>query len=863
MRNLYKFFILFLFISNLVFSQVKEQIFILNSYHPDFRWTLMEVSGIRSAFLYSKYKGPLYVEYLDTKNFDYFENESIYHDLFKKKYKNFDFKVVITTDNDAFNFVKKYKNELFAKSYVVFCGVNGLTEDMIPDKKYFTGIKEQMDYKSNIELILKLFPETKEIVSFFDITISGKLIMDDYNNAAEKYKNRVQFRNIINPSLEELKIEVSKLNKGQVLLLGELGQDRLGDVYNHQFLAETLSKESKVPVFGMVQDMLRRGIIGGRLLNPFLHGRIAGLMAMKLINGAQIEDLKVVESNTEIYYFDYEELAKYNIDESILPTPNRLVNKPNSVWESNKQLLSRVLIGFSILLVLIFILAFVIFTRRKAEREMTKAKEYIERILSSLTDCIWSVDLDKNLITTNSFFSTVIEQIYGYSYEEFKNDPNLWKDVVLPEDREILLDNYQELITGKSNSANFTFRIITKSGEIRWIEQSISISDTENGGKRFDGIAKNVTERINQQNALVRYSKTIEQSPISIIITDTQGTIEYVNPNFEKITGYTFDEVKGKNPKILKSGYTSKEVYKNLWDTITSGNDWKGELYNKRKNGEYFWEIAAISPIKNDRGKITNYVAVKEDITHIKEVETQLLAAKERAEKADRLKDEFLAQMSHEIRTPINAILSFSGLLKEELEDKIEDDLKMAFNIMARAGKRIIRTVDLILNMAELQTGYFKPTFELVNIKNKLDECIEFDFHQLVRDKNLDLYFNYNSDCENVILDEYSFEVIIKNLIDNAIKYTFKGYVEVNVFDYSENDLAVEVKDTGIGMSEEYVSNLFEPFSQEEQGYTRRFEGNGLGLALIKKYTDLNNAKITVSSKKGEGSCFTVYLRKN
>jgi signal transduction histidine kinase len=163
------------------------------------------------------------------------------------------------------------------------------------------------------------------------------------------------------------------------------------------------------------------------------------------------------------------------------------------------------------------------------------------------------------------------------------------------------------------------------------------------------------------------------------------------------------------------------------------------------------------------------------NITHIKEVETQLLAAKERAEKADRLKDEFLAQMSHEIRTPINAILSFSGLLKEELEDKIEDDLKMAFNIMARAGKRIIRTVDLILNMAELQTGYFKPTFELVNIKNKLDECIEFDFHQLARDKNLDLYFNYNSDCENVILDEYSFEVIIKNLIDNAIKYTFKG----------------------------------------------------------------------------------------
>ncbi|HPN37348.1 MAG TPA: ABC transporter substrate binding protein [Melioribacteraceae bacterium] len=863
MKKFYLFIIILLLSLNSLYAEKEEHVFILNSYHPDFRWTMMEVSGIRSAFMYNSYKGTLYVEYLDTKNFSFEENEKIYFDLFKRKYKNFNFKVVVVTDNDAFYFVNKYKKDLFPNSSVVFCGVNGFSEDMIPDRKYYTGVVERNNYEDNISLILKLFPETKEIVSFFDATVSGKFIYSEYKAASEKFKDKVKFKEYLNPRLDSLKIEVSKLKKGQVLLLGELGQDAKGDVYNHQTIALELSKLSNVPVFGMIQDMLRRGIIGGRLLNPFLHGRMAGLMAYKILEGTPADKIKIVNKVNDVYFFDYIQLSKFGVSEDSLPKPNRLVSKPSSVWEANRDLLIRMFIGFGILLFLIVILSFSIYIRRKAEKEVRKSKEYIEKILSSVTDCIWSVDLDKNLIPVNSFFSPVVEQIYGYTLQEFRADPNLWQTLVINEDKDILIDYYNDLINGKISKANFTFRIKIKSGELRWIEQSISITDTPNGGKRFDGIAKNVTEKINQQNVLIKYSKAIEQSPISIVITDTEGSIEYVNPNFEKVTGYSFDEIKGKNPRVLKSGFTSKELYKELWETIKSGNDWKGELYNKRKNGEYFWEIAAISPIKNDRGDITNFVAVKEDITHIKEVEKQLVNAKELAERADRLKDEFLAQMSHEIRTPINAILSFSGLLKEELEDKIEDDLKMAFNIMARAGKRIIRTVDLILNMAELQTGYFKPNFENVNIKNKLDECVEFDFSQLASDKNLELRFNYSTATEELFVDEYTFEVIIKNLIDNAIKYTFKGYIEVNVFDYKENLLAIEVKDTGIGMSDDYVLNLFEPFSQEEQGYTRRFEGNGLGLALIKKYTDLNKAKITVESKKGEGSTFTVFFNKN
>ena len=218
--------------------------------------------------------------------------------------------------------------------------------------------------------------------------------------------------------------------------------------------------------------------------------------------------------------------------------------------------------------------------------------------------------------------------------------------------------------------------------------------------------------------------------------------------------------------------------------------------------------------------------------------------------------------MSHEIRTPINAILSFSGLLKDELEDKLDDDLKTCFAIMTRAGKRIIRTIDLILNMAEMQTGYFQPTFEKIDVNTRISEAMQYDFKQSAADKKIFLKYNYKSTTKTILVDEYTFDVIIKNLIDNAIKYTFSGGVEVNVFDSGNDKLAVEVKDSGIGISSEYLPQLFEPFSQEEQGYTRRFEGNGLGLALIKKYTDINGAEIIVDSKKGEGSKFIVFFNK-
>ncbi len=863
MKFIINLFLFLLFSFNIIKPISDEPIFILHSYHPEFRWTTFESNGIRSALFKEKYKGNIYIEYLDTKNFDYNEMAPICKEVIEKKYRKFDFKIVVCTDNDALTFVKTFGDQLFPNAYFVFCGINGFEDSMVPDRNKYTGVAEFIDFEANIEGILKVFPNTKEIVSFFDGTISGQQILKDYQNAISKFNDRgIKFSNIINPTIAELLDSVSVLKDGQILLQGELGKDRIGEVHNHMTISMLLSQVSRVPIWGTINDMLRKGIIGGNLYSAFYCGRNAGEIIVEILNGKTPSQIPIVKKIPHYVMFDYFLLKRFNVDQSRLPKGSKIINKPVTIWQTNKPLLIKIGLAFVAMIIIIFILLYNISRRKKAEYMLKESKMQLDRTLSSISDCVWSIDFDKNGNLLNTFFSPVIEKIYGFSVQYLKEDVTRWRKLIIEEDQFQVNKIITELKEGDLEYAKFKYRMRTREGKLKWLEQSIKRTTTINNCYRFDGITTDITQSIEQEEIMLKYLKAVEQSPVSIIITNTIGEIEYVNPYFEKISGYSYAEIKGKNPRILKTGFTPETSYSKLWETISSGNEWQGEFLNRKKNGEYYWEVCSISPIKNDEGVITHFVAVKEDITHLKEVEQELRKAKENAEKADKLKDEFLAQMSHEIRTPVNSILNFSDMLREELSGKIDEDLEASFPLIVRAGNRLIRTVDSLINMAELQTGFYTAKFVEIDPEEKIRNLIRNDFMKTAQDKKLFINFNYNSSIKKIVADEYSFEMIFKNLIDNALKYTYYGGVEVIVADNEKDWLEIKVKDSGIGISEEYLGKLFEPFSQEEQGYTRRFEGNGLGLAIIKKFLTLNNAKISVESKKGEGTTFTVLFNK-
>lgn len=366
----------------------------------------------------------------------------------------------------------------------------------------------------------------------------------------------------------------------------------------------------------------------------------------------------------------------------------------------------------------------------------------------------------------------------------------------------------------------------------------------------------NISKRAKSE--VIKLSRAVEQSPLSIIITDTNGIIEFVNPKLIVNTGYGQEELIGKNPRIFSSGEKEENEYKELWETISGGKEWQGEFHNKKKSGELFWEFASISPILDEIGNVTHFIAIKEDITERKRAQNELIEAKLKAEESDNLKSEFLAQMSHEIRTPLNIMLGNVEYLNDVFGKENDSEIQLCFNGINTASKRIIRTIDLILDMSKLNTVGYKPKFQKINLDENIFSKLLPEFKVTAEQKGLELIYVSGSNNYTVNADEYSVYQIFSNLIDNAVKYTQKGKIELRVFEKEPNSIIVEVKDTGIGISDNFKNSMFSNFLQEEQGYRRRYDGNGLGLALVKKYCDINNAKIYFESEKEVGTIFRV-----
>lgn len=247
---------------------------------------------------------------------------------------------------------------------------------------------------------------------------------------------------------------------------------------------------------------------------------------------------------------------------------------------------------------------------------------------------------------------------------------------------------------------------------------------------------------------------------------------------------------------------------------------------------------------------------LEKDIEGRKKREHELQQAKDKAVSADKIKSDFLAQISHEIRTPISAILNFSELLFDELKNEKNETINIAYNSINIAGKRMIRTIDLILNVSEVQSNTYDFNPEKFDLYNDSLLPIVNEFKAAAKIKNLYLEIIKETNDSVTEKDLYSVTQIFANLIDNAIKFTPKGGIKIIV---GRNEkLFVSIKDTGIGISEKYLPNLFEPFTQEETGYTRKFDGTGLGMSLVSRYCELNNLKISVTSKKNEGTNFLI-----
>ncbi len=353
-----------------------------------------------------------------------------------------------------------------------------------------------------------------------------------------------------------------------------------------------------------------------------------------------------------------------------------------------------------------------------------------------------------------------------------------------------------------------------------------------------------------------------ENAPIGMVIVSPKMKIDKVNKSFCDTLGYKAEDLIGLRMEHFFAENESSDVFSIIQK---QGEEEPININSKHvmiRRDNTRIQVTIKSDTIYDKEKNPKHCIIQVlDITEIIKVQQELVAALEKANESNRLKSAFLAQMSHEIRTPLNVILPAIPILVDAIGEKDKDNL-MILNSVGSAGRRLQRTIDMILDMSAVQSGNYKPDFEQIDLAEDLHRLTD-EFKLLADDKGLRLKFSNNSTNTVIIIDKYTVEQIFQNLLANALKYTNKGFVKIVIEDVSDRNLRVLVKDSGIGMNQEFMKNIFSPFSQEDVGHKREYEGNGLGLALVKKYSELNNAILRVKSKKDVGSIFSVTFNRD
>ena len=450
------------------------------------------------------------------------------------------------------------------------------------------------------------------------------------------------------------------------------------------------------------------------------------------------------------------------------------------------------------------------------------------------------------------------ESFYGYSRKQLRK-MNIQQIVLLSRDK----FNKDAAIHQSSRNKQTEYRHQLADGSVRDVEvytSTIEFKDKE----YFHSIVHDITEKKKAEDLLQLLSRSTDQSPVSIVITDPNGIVQYVNPKFTETTGYTAEEVIGKTPGILKSGEHSNEFYQNLWETILSGKEWRGEFYNRKKNGELYWESAVISAIIDKSGRITHFVEAKEDISEKKKIIADLKMSKEKAEESDRLKSAFLANMSHEIRTPLNAILGFSGMIAED--DDLTKEVKEEYSsIISRNADNLLHIIDDILDISKLETGQVKilrKPFDLSKTLNELYTQYQSKVSETGKD-NIALKLRIPDHRISLSTDKVRLNQILSNLLNNSIKFTHQGEIEFGVLKITKQEITFFVSDTGIGIEKANQSTIFERFRQANDSTTRLYGGTGLGLAIVKNLIELMGGQITLKSELGKGTTFEFWLPVN
>jgi len=511
----------------------------------------------------------------------------------------------------------------------------------------------------------------------------------------------------------------------------------------------------------------------------------------------------------------------------------------------------------------------------EALRELERIRRQLEFTLRKSRIAGFEIDLQ----TSSVIRSADHDRIFGYPEPLREWTRSVFLGHVLEEDRAEVEESFGAAMRDRSDW-EMEFRIRRADGEVRWLWASTSPQQVEGGPvRRLTGVVQDITSRKGDEERLRNLSQAVEQTAESIEITDLDARIEYVNDAFLKASGYSREEVIGRNPRFLKSGKTPPETYARMWAALTRGESWRGEFCNRSKAGQEYYQSAVISPLRRRDGTITHYVGVKVDVTEnkrlTKELEGyrhrleelveqrthELSAARRAAESANLAKSVFVANMSHEIRTPMNAIIGLTHLVRRSGVDAQQG---VHLDRIDAAGRHLLAIIDDILDLSKIEAGRLELAQEDFELSTVIDGVASI-IGESAGAKGLQVRTEIGEGPNWVRGDPGRLRQALLNYASNAVKFTAEGSIVLRArwLEPSGPDplIRFEVEDTGIGLDEETAKRLFSSFEQADATISRRYGGTGLGLAITRHLAKVMGGEVGVESQPGAGSRFWFTVR--
>jgi len=406
-----------------LYANKKHNVLILHSYNQSYKWTNDINKGIVSILKDKFTDIRLYIEYMDTKRYVSDTHYKNLLNIYTNKYKDIKFDLIISSDNNAFNFLKKYNKTLFSQAPVVFCGVNYFKEAHLEGKVNFTGVNEELDIRQNYKLIKKIHPDVKNIYTIVDTTTTGKAIKQEAQKIFKELEgDGINYEIIDNLTVEELKTKVRTLPKNSILLISLYFRDKDNNSFEYYEISEIISKYSKVPLYGLWDFSLEHGIIGGYLTSGLYQGKEAGLMGLKILNGEKVENIAIKYKSPNTYMFDYAQVEKYKINPNLLPKESYIINKPLSFYEIYKMEIFTLIVLVILMLILIVVLLINIQKRKTADKRIKKQLKFEQKLIDTVNTPIYYKDKKGRYIGCNKAFEEHLEkqrsEIIGKTIDE-------------------------------------------------------------------------------------------------------------------------------------------------------------------------------------------------------------------------------------------------------------------------------------------------------------------------------------------------------------------------------------------------------------------------------------------------------------